>query len=57
MQINQRLICFEDLRRKAREDGAEVRAVERGVFVDLAREEGLTQAATSCAGVANAMIG
>src|SRR5215470_687180 len=44
-QFNQGLIRFPSLRRKAREDVAEVGAVERGVFVDLSREEALAQRA------------
>src|SRR5262249_45394473 len=44
-QVNQSLIRFPSLRRKAREDVAEVGAVERSVFVDLAREEALPQRA------------
>ena len=38
-QIDQRLIRFPSLRRKARDDVAEIGAVERRVLVDLAREE------------------
>ncbi len=44
-QINQRLIRFPSLRRKARDDVAEVGAVERSVLVDLSREEAFAQRA------------
>src|SRR5262245_14834630 len=44
-QINQGLIRFPSLRRKAREDVAEVGAVERSGFVYLSREEALPQRA------------
>src|SRR5439155_2115930 len=44
-QINQSLIRFPSLRRKARESVAEVGTVERSVFVNLSREEALTQRA------------
>jgi hypothetical protein len=42
-QINQDLIRLPSLRRKARDDVAEVRTVERRVVVDVAREEPLTK--------------
>ena len=42
-QINQGLIRFPSLRRKARDDVAEVGTVERRVFVDLSREEAFAQ--------------
>ena len=42
-QINQRLIGFARFRREARERAAEVRAVERRVLVDGAREEALAE--------------
>src|SRR4029077_8396107 len=38
-QINQRLIRFTSLRRKTRKCAAQVRTVERSVFVHLAREK------------------
>src|SRR5262245_60785186 len=44
-QINQGLIRLPSLRRKAREDVAEVGTVERSVFVDLSREEAFPQRA------------
>ena len=44
-QIDQGLIRLESLRREARQGAAEVGAVERRVFVDLAREEALAQRA------------
>ena len=44
-QINQRLIRFPSLRRKARDDVAKVGTVERRVLVDLAREEAPAQRA------------
>ncbi len=44
-QINQGLIRLPSLRRKARENVAEVGTVERRVFVDLSREEALPQRA------------
>jgi len=44
-QIDQSLIRFSSLRRKARDDVAEVGIVERRVFVDLSREEALPQGA------------
>ena len=44
-QIDQGLIRFPSLRRKARDDVAEVGTVERRVFVDLSREEALAQRA------------
>src|SRR5271157_5634772 len=44
-QVNQGLIRFESLRCEARESAAEVGAVESRVFVDLAREEALSQRA------------
>src|SRR6266487_4416876 len=44
-QINQGLIRFSSLWRKARDDVAEVGTVERRVFVDLAREEALPKRA------------
>src|SRR5262245_37121102 len=44
-QVNQSLIRFPSLRRKAREDVAEVGAVELSVFVYLSREEALPQRA------------
>src|SRR5262249_34066508 len=44
-QVNQGLIRLPSLRRKAREDVAEVGTVERCVFVDLSREESLPQRA------------
>src|ERR1700756_1211616 len=37
--INQHLICFSSLRRKARESTAQVGTVERSVLVHLARKE------------------
>src|SRR5271157_636861 len=44
-QINQCLICFPGLWAKARDDVAEVGAIELRVFVDLAREEACTKRA------------
>jgi hypothetical protein len=44
-QIHYSLIRFAGLRREARERVAEVGTVERGFFVDLAREEALAQRA------------
>src|SRR6476620_6197033 len=44
-QIDQGLIRLESLRCEARQSAAEVGAVELRVFVDLAREEALTQRA------------
>src|SRR5947207_11057473 len=44
-QINQGLIRFARLLRKARESVAEIGTVERGVFVDLSREKAPTQRA------------
>src|SRR6266567_4615873 len=44
-QIDQGLIRFPSLWRKARDDVAEVGMVERGVFVDLSREEALAERA------------
>ena len=44
-QIDQGLVRLPGLRREAREDVAEVGAVERRVLVDLAREEALAQRA------------
>src|SRR5437870_6255144 len=41
--INQSLIGFPSFGRKAREYVAEIRTVERGIFVDLSREEASTQ--------------
>src|SRR6185369_8032621 len=42
-EIHQGLIRFPSLRRETRDDVAEVGTVERGVFVDLPREEALAQ--------------
>jgi hypothetical protein len=44
-EISQGLIRFPSLRRKARDDVAEVETVERGVLVDLSREETFTKRA------------
>src|SRR4030095_9202687 len=44
-QINQRLIRFPSLRREARQRAAQVRTVERSVFVDLSREKTSAQRA------------
>ena len=44
-QIDQRLIRFPGLRRKARNDVAEVGSVERRLLVDLSREETLAKRA------------
>src|SRR5205823_969335 len=44
-QINQGLIRFARLRRKARESVAEIGTVEHGIFVDLSREKAPTQRA------------
>src|SRR2546422_7868999 len=41
--MNQRLMRFPSLGRKARNDVAKVGTVERGVFVDLSREEAFTK--------------
>ena len=42
-QINQRLIHFASLGREARNDVTKVGTVERGVFIDLSREEAFTK--------------
>src|SRR6266545_682639 len=44
-QINQRLIRFARFRRKARKPVAEIRAIERGVFVHLSSEKASPQRA------------
>ena len=44
-QIDQGLIRFPRLRREARHDVAEIRTVERRVFVDLSREEAFAKKA------------
>src|SRR5271157_5776954 len=44
-QVDQRLVRFESLRRKARQRAAEIGAVEFRVFVDLARQEALPKRA------------
>src|SRR5579864_1998906 len=44
-QVNQRLIRFPSFRREAREGAAEVRAVEFCIFINLSRQEALTQRA------------
>src|SRR5439155_9781446 len=44
-QINESLIRCSSLRRKARNDVAEIGAIELRILVDLAREEALTQRA------------
>ena len=44
-EINQGLIGLSILRRKARDDVAEVRAVERRILVDLPREEAFPERA------------
>src|SRR6185503_1381746 len=44
-QIDQSLIRFSCLRRKARDDVAEISAVERGVFIDLSREKAFAKRA------------
>src|SRR5260370_7887333 len=42
-KINQRLIRFSSFLGKARDDVAEIGAIELRIFVDLAREEALTK--------------
>ncbi len=42
-QIHQRLVRFPVLRRKARDDVAEIGLVELRIFADLARKEAFTQ--------------
>jgi len=44
-QINQCLVRFSRLRRKARDDVAKIRAVERRVFINLSRQEAFPERA------------